>query len=164
MAQYKTNPVVIVLVVIITAVVVGGGVYWYNKSQLLLKNEKVTDIKVQAPVTEKTLVKTAEPKVEVPAPVVAPVVSKVSVADIRAAFTDKYPDRDYSNYTITIDKSSNDLFAEGSVGAPTGGGSHYWAANVNGLWLIVETAQDKVSCDIFKPYGFPKEIIGNDCF
>jgi len=90
--------------------------------------------------------------------------TKVSVQDIKNAFTTKYPNIDYSSYNITIENNYQEQFVEGGVGAPEGGGSHYWAAKVNEKWVIAATAQDSIPCNVFAPYGFPSEIIGNDCY
>jgi len=88
---------------------------------------------------------------------------KANVQTIKDAFAKKYPDRDYSNYTVTIENNYQEKFVEGSVGPTTGGGSHYWAAKVGTEWIIVAEAQDKIPCSVFAPYNFPQEIIGNDC-
>ena len=110
------------------------------------------------------VVKEQVEKTTTPATDVSKTPTKVSIEIIRNAFAKKYPDRDYSNYTITIDNNYQDKFVEGGVGAPEGGGAHYWAAKVNGEWIVVKEAQDSVPCSVFEPYNFPQEIIGNDCY
>ncbi|MBI5621977.1 hypothetical protein HY933_03900 [Candidatus Falkowbacteria bacterium] len=153
MEQYRTNPWVIVSAVVITAVLAGGVVYWYINSPKTAETEQQT-------IKDSILIQPSS----TPQNDTQPTEVKVSVQDIQTAFSKKYPDRDYSNYTITIDNNYNDLYVEGLAGAPEGGGAHYWAAKVNGEWIVVQEAQDSVPCSVFEPYNFPREIIGNDCY
>lgn len=88
-------------------------------------------------------------------------ITKVSIQDIRNAFTKKYPTRDYSSFTITIDKNYQDLYVYGNIYATAGGG-HYWAAKVNGSWVIVQDTQDVPLCSLFEPYKFPADMT-NTC-
>jgi hypothetical protein len=90
--------------------------------------------------------------------------SKVSVSDIRAAFSKKDPNFDKnSDAVVVIDKNINDLFVEGSIGNGVAG-AMYWAAKVNGEWIIVQQAQDLVPCSVFAAYNFPIQMVEKHCY
>jgi len=120
-----------------------------NPSQEIEKNEQVL------PPTNN------EDENLVPEDIIEEPISEVNVEDIRKAFSKKYPNIDYSKHIITIENSQNGKYAEGGVGAPEGGGAHYWATKADGDWIIVVEAQDSVACSIFEPYSFPEEMIKN---
>ncbi len=149
--MYKTNPWVIITTILLTAIIVGGGVYWY------LTQELYTSIPVPRNSEENYQEEASQAEESVAE-------AKVTIEDIRNAFSNKYPDRDYSNMRITIDNNYQNQFVEGGVGVPDGFGAHYWAAKVDGEWIIVQEAQDMVPCSVFEPYGFPEEIVGNNCY
>jgi len=152
--MYKTNPWLIVSTVLITGIIVGGVFMLFNKIQ----DKKITvddpAITVDDPIVkdDKDVV---EEMAEEPEEVVEVIEEDVSIEDIRAAFTVKYPDHDYADAVITIEKSYDNKFAEGMIGAPEGGGAHYWAALTDDVWTIIHEAQDTPPCSVFEPYDFP---------
>jgi hypothetical protein len=89
---------------------------------------------------------------------------EVNAGDLLAAFSRKYPNREYSEWRINILENSQNEHVHGTIGAPEGGGANFWAAKVNGEWVIVTEAQDHVPCSTFDPYGFPEDMIANICY
>lgn len=164
--MYKTNPWAIISTILITAVVVGGIAYWYTSPQKETPTPEAsqTQEEIENTTTTQEQQNTPSEQIQQETPKDQVVQTQVGTEDIRNAFSTKYPSRDYSNYTITIENSYKNEYVEGGVGAPEGGGAHYWAAKVNGEWVIVKEAQDSVPCSVFEPYDFPQEIIGNDCY
>lgn len=76
----------------------------------------------------------------------------VSSQDIKNAFSKKYPNIDYSSYTIKIDKYT-DTYARGSISS----GAGWFAKKINGIWTIVADGQ-AINCSDLDSYGFPKDF------
>jgi hypothetical protein len=79
--------------------------------------------------------------------------------DIIDAFKRKYPSRDYSSLTVTINKNHQDLFVQGSIFSVGDTGGVFWAAKVNGVWQIVFDGQDSPPCSTLNSYNFPDEML-----
>ncbi|PIT87159.1 MAG: hypothetical protein COU31_04330 [Candidatus Magasanikbacteria bacterium CG10_big_fil_rev_8_21_14_0_10_40_10] len=76
----------------------------------------------------------------------------VSSQDIKNAFSKKYPNINYSPYTIKIDKYT-DTYARGSISS----GAGWFAKKINGVWTIVADGQ-AINCSDLDSYGFPKDF------
>jgi hypothetical protein len=83
----------------------------------------------------------------------------VDSKDIIDAFKRKYPSRDYSSLTVTINKNHQDLFVQGSIFSVGDTGGVFWAAKVNGVWQIVFDGQDSPPCSTLNSYNFPDEML-----
>lgn len=149
-----------IITIILTALVVGLGVTAYFKGWLpsitfkkpeaaSVKNTEVLDnIATPSP----SLTSSASPSAEVKSDS-----NQVILAAVKAALIAKHGS-DFSNLNYSISKVEGD-YASGTVGGE-GGGGMWFAARVNGSWIIVSDGNGVILCSDLIPYpNFPKDII-----
>ncbi len=149
-----------VITVILTALIVGLGVTAYFKGWL----PSVTFKKPEAASVKNTEVLdnvvTPSPSPVPPASASAEVKSddnKVILAAVKVALIAKHGS-DFSSSNYSISKVEGD-YASGSVSGG-GGGGMWFAAKVNGNWLIVADGNGVILCSELAPYpNFPKSMI-----
>ncbi len=57
-------------------------------------------------------------------------------------------------------KKKQGNYSMGTYNLVNGGGAVWWATNKNGLWTVVEVAQEPPNCAIMKEFNFPEEVSG----
>lgn len=81
---------------------------------------------------------------------------------ITAAFAEKY-DRDASEVNVSISKNTGEL-AQGSISfAGEMGVGIFFAAKVEGEWIIIYDGHGTIPCADIEPYDFPTDMIPK-CF
>jgi len=143
-----------IITIVLTALVVGLGVTAYFKGWL----PSVTFNKPQAASVQNTEVSNV---VVVASPVASPTPSaddnQTILAAVKAALIAKHGSS-FSSLNYSINKVEGN-YASGSVGGQ-GGGGMWFAAKVNGNWVIVSDGNGTTSCSDLSPYpDFPKDII-----
>ncbi len=149
-----------VITIVLTALVVGLGVTAYFKGWL----PSVTFKKPEAASVQNTEVLD---NVVIPTPSPVPSASasatvksddnQTILAAVKAALIAKHGP-DFSDLNYSISKVEGD-YASGSVSGE-GGGGMWFAAKVNGSWLIVADGNGVIMCSDLAPYpNFPKDMI-----
>lgn len=141
-----------VITVILTAVVVGLGVTAYFKGWLpTVAFNKPQAASVQNLEVLNTVV------VASPSPVPSASDSAGILAAVKTALIAKHGS-DFSNLNYSINKVEGN-YASGAVNG-TGGGGMWFAAEVNGTWVIVSDGNGTTDCSSLTPYpNFPKDMI-----
>jgi len=139
------------ITVVLTALIVGLGVTAYFKGWL----PTVTFNKPQAVSTQNT-----EPS-PTPSTTTAPIIKiddhQAILAAVKAALIAKHGS-DFSSLNYSLSKVEGD-YASGSVSGG-GGGGMWFAAKVNGSWVIVSDGNGTTLCSDLTPYpSFPKDMI-----
>ncbi len=81
----------------------------------------------------------------------------VTASLILEAFEVKYSDRDYDGFIVDINKGSDD-YAMGVISpAGDGPGGWWYAAKVDGAWMIIQDGNGDPACEVLEEYGVPAE-------
>ena len=145
------------LTVIITAAVVGFGVVAYFKGWL----PYVSFQKPQAASVQNIEVSNERAELIIPdaSPSATPSVgsSQAILDEVKAALIAKHGS-DFASLTYSLGKVEGN-YASGSVGG-TGGGGMWYAANVNGKWVIVWDGNGTIMCSDLSAYpDLPTDMI-----
>lgn len=147
-----------IVTIVLTALVVGFGAVAYFKGWL----PTVTFNKPQAVSVQNTEVINPTPEISpVPSASTSAVVEsddkQTILAAVRLALIAKHGS-DFSNLNYSIKKTEGS-YASGAVNG-TGGGGMWFAAKVNGDWVIVSDGNGVTLCSDLTPYrDFPKDMI-----
>jgi hypothetical protein len=143
-----------IITIILTALVVGLGVTAYFKGWL----PSVTFNKPQAASIQNTEVSNT---VVVATPTASPAPSvddtQTILVAVKAALIAKHGSS-FSDLNYSINKVEGN-YASGGVNG-TGGGGMWFAAKVNGSWVIVSDGNGTIDCSSLTPYpNFPNDMI-----